>query len=693
MGQEEPLQEESAVSALLACCGATLEQVLLAPGGDEHFCVPLDAMLLAQADPLIADALVRAPKATLALLEGAVYAAQEALLECHPQQDAMSVKPQAHVRLHGLPYSLDPKPHALNPTIGRIGSSHIGRLVTVYGTVVKTGPVKMFEHQRLMCCNKCKHRFYLTADPDDASRMQLPAECPSPPGPRGACPGTNFLEVQDADGGAGVHRQFTNIQEVRVQERLQCLDAGSVPSAISVVLLDEMADTCQAGDDVEVTGVVVARWRPLYPGARCDAELAMRASHMAVEERAPRPGALLGSNMEDLFRDFWLQHRDKPLQGRNKIIASICPQIFGLYIVKLAVALMVVGGVARRDEAGTHIRGELHMLLVGDPGTGKSQVMKFAARIAARSVMTTGRGTTVAGLTVAAVKEGGQWALEAGALVLADGGLCCIDEFDGIKEADRATIHEAMEQQTVHIAKAGMVTCLPTRASVLGVTNPRGAFGPAPAHAAAATNLSAPLLSRFDVVLMLADVHEPAWDAIVSGHVLANHQQAASQGSQEAPVQGWPVDVLRAYLAWAKAQGGAQQELTMAPEAEAVLIAYYQAQRRSEDRSAARTTIRLLESLVRLAQAHARLLARGEVGLQDAVVAVAVADASMSAAALLGPINALHTHFPTDPDGEYAGLEREVLAALELWHMIDPGLPEGGGGGGGGGGAECRAGG
>ena len=388
------------------------------------------------------------------------------------------------------------------------------------------------------------------------------------------------------------------------------------------------------------------------------------------------------NNHHTTHSDFWRQHAGRPLAGRNKIVASVCPQIYGLALVKLAAALTVVGGVARTDASGARVRGEVHMLLVGDPGTGKSQVMKFAARMAARSVVTTGRGTTGAGLTVAAVKEGGQWALEAGALVLADGGLCCIDEFDGIKEADRATIHEAMEQQTVHIAKAGMVTCLPTRTAVLGVTNPRGALrlGSASASASAATNLSAPLLSRFDIVLLLLDAHEPGWDAVVSGQVLDNHQQgaasaaaaakaaeggngglddgggvggaagvaAAPAGAQSVAQFGWPVDVLRAYMAWAKAGGGrgGGAEVTMAPEAEEVLLAYYQAQRRSEDRQAARTTIRLLESLARLAQAHARLLARGRVELQDAVVAVVVADASMSAAALLGPVNAMQTYFP-----------------------------------------------
>jgi DNA helicase MCM9 len=367
------------------------------------------------------------------------------------------------------------------------------------------------------------------------------------------------------------------------------------------------------------------------------------------------------SDPEVTFLDFWSEYRMNPMAGRNIILDSFCPQVYGLGLVKLAVMLVLVGGVAHREN-GTFIRGDSHMLLIGDPGTAKSKLLRFAALISPRSVLTTGIGSTNAGLTCAAVKDSGEWQLEAGALVLADRGVCCIDEFSSIREADKTSIHEAMEQQSISVAKAGLVCKLNSRCSVLAATNPKGKYD-TEQNIEINTALGSPLLSRFDIIMIMLDSTNLDWDVKVSKFVLDAQLYNTARESV------WGMDKLQSYIQYVKN--------TYFPEissnAQKVLSAYYQLQRASDLRNAARTTIRLLESLIRLAQAHAKLLCKDTVDITDAVVAIQIIEGSMLATSL-GGVLALNECFSSNPDQDFQETIVQILGQLGLPELVEQAL-------------------
>ncbi|KAF9329634.1 protein phosphatase 2A regulatory subunit cdc55 [Podila minutissima] len=522
-------------------------------------------------------------------------------------------------------------------------------------------------------------------------------------------------------------------QEIKIQEQTTKLAMGTIPRSMFVILHDDLVDYAKSGDDVTITGTVIRRWKPPMPGDRCDIELAILANHVFIYNEQ-RVGVGVTEEQRLMFEQFWLKYRPpishdnepaKPFTARNIILSQVCPQVYGLYIVKLAVMLVLTGGVQKVDKSGLKVRGEPHLLLVGDPGTGKSQFLKFATQLNPRSILTTGIGTSSAGLTVTAVKDGNEWLLEAGALVLADRGLCCIDEFGGMREHDKTAIHEAMEQQSISIAKAGIVCKLNTRCSVIAATNPKGKYDP---EQSVSINiaLASPLLSRFDLVLVLMDTGNLNWDRKISSFILNSKMMADQddphramsrsqrsrrkrrmlnriqtfterEGNGEASTGGrrrvmgddgspeltdesnsdeddvgqdpegpWSIGKLKAYLIWVRATF----EPRLTPPAEEVLTKYYQLQRKADVRNAARTTIRLLESLIRLSQAHARLMAKDLVTVEDAVAIVSLMEATVQGGvAVLGGVNPLHASFPKSAEDEYQMQETVLLRRLDLEHL------------------------
>ncbi|OQR82520.1 DNA replication licensing factor MCM9 [Achlya hypogyna] len=574
-------------------------------------------------------------------------------------------------------------PPCLKKRVSALRSKEAVGLMGIEGTVVRIGLTRMLEKVRQYECAKCHTTWEVHSKPEEQNKMTIPKACVA----RGQCKSTTVHELKG-------NKVCCDYQLIKLQEQVSKLGVGSIPRSIMVILEGPLVDSVKAGDDVVVVGTLLKCWKPCIKDVRCDLETMLQASSIRVKSASGTTRALVTDDVRREFEAFWQMHAADPLAGRNCILASICPKVYGMFIVKLAVALTVIGGCAHVDATGMKTRGDSHMLLIGDPGTGKSQFLRFTAELSPRSVLTTGIGTTrhggrlvklkltaAAGLTCTAVKDGGEWMLEAGALVLADRGVCCIDEFSSITAHDRASIHEAMEQQTLSVAKAGLVCQLNTRTTVFAVTNPKGRYDPN-ADVSVNTAIASPLLSRFDIILVLLDTVQRDWDRRVSSFILnqastdeaiednddasrlmaARIEDALKEEATPHRQQLWSVAKLQAYICYVKETF--QPRLTR--EAMTVLQRYYQMQRSSDVRNAARTTIRLLESLTRISQAHAKLMCRHEVTVQDAVMAVYVTETSKSADSMFGYESVLHKNFAPDPLDEYHQIEYCILGHLSL---------------------------
>ncbi|XVF01540.1 hypothetical protein REPUB_Repub04eG0097800 [Reevesia pubescens] len=623
--EEVPIRLHSVVEYLLNCHSDQLRSIVLSPDPKLYYPLFVNYAELMDADPPLARLVFANPTEYLRFFDQAAILAHKSVLKDMVSHEKGVEKKFIHVRFNvcGSPLEC---PETF-PSIGRVRVKHRGILLTLKGTVIRSGAVKMYEGQRTYQCKKCKHMFPLYPELETRNSITLPSICPSQRS--NPCEGTKFQCVENTT-------VCHDYQEIKIQESTQVLDVGVIPRSILVILQDDLVDIVKAGDDVIVTGILTAKWSPDLRDVRCDLDPTLIANHVRRTNEL-KSDIDIPDDVTMKFKQFWSDFRHTPLK----------------------VALTLIGGVQHVDASGTKIRGESHLLLVGDPGTGKSQFLKFAAKLSNRSVITTGLGSTSAGLTVTAVKDGGEWMLEAGALVLADGGLCCIDEFDSMREHDRATIHEAMEQQTISVAKAGLVTTLSTRTVVFGATNPKGHYDP-DQPLSVNTALSGPLLSRFDIVLVLLDTKNPEWDAVVSSHILAEGE--SENGKQDEDLANiWPLPILRRYIDYVKKHF----KPVLTKEAEKIISSYYQLQRRSAPHNAARTTVRMLESLIRLAQAHARLMFRNEVTRLDAITAILCIESSMTISAIVDSIgNALHSNFTENPDQEYAKQERLILEKL-----------------------------
>ncbi len=518
-------------------------------------------------DPDTADLLIEKPEEML-------DAASKSIVNIDPQRK----NAQLNVRFKNV---------RNNVPLRYLRSEYIGKFIAVDGIVRKTDEI----HPRIMSAVfECRSCMRLHNVEQKSNIIHEPAVCTE-------CGGRSFKLLQEES-------QYMDTQTVKLQEPLENLSGGDQPRQINIVLEDDLVDTLTPGDKIRITGIL----------------------RTVRDEKSKRFTNYIYGNffeaLEQEFEELEISEEDEEEIRQlasspdiyDKIINSTAPSIQGYYEVKEAIAFQLFGGSAKILEDKTHMRGDMHILIVGDPGIGKSQILKYVSKLAPRGIYTSGKGTSGVGLTAAAVRDDlGGWSLEAGALVLGDKGNVCVDELDKMREEDRSAIHEALEQQTISIAKAGIMATLNSRCSVLAAANPK--FGRFDRYKSIAEqiDLPSPILSRFDLIFIIEDKPNAERDHSLAGHILKIHQDRNINYEIEP-------EFMRKYIAYARRTVNP----TLSNEAATTLQDFYVTMRSGaiDEESPVPITARQLEALVRIAEASARIRLSDEVTKEDAERAI-----------------------------------------------------------------------
>ncbi|KAK9464152.1 MCM2/3/5 family-domain-containing protein [Lipomyces oligophaga] len=494
-----------------------------------------------------------------------------------------------------------------NPlAIRDLDSTKVSKLVRIPGIVIGASTLSSRASMLKLRCKFCHHIriVYVGAG---FSGVHIPRQCEAPPGPtrEKQCKSDPFEIVHDGC-------QFVDQQVLKLQEAPDMVPVGEVPRHIVLSADRYLTNQVVPGSRCTVVGIY-SIYQSKHANKSTGKAVAIRNPYVRVVglqiDQDHNSKSTLSFTEEEEEEFIQLSRHPRLYE----IFAnSIAPSIYGNNDIKKAITCLLMGGSKKILPDGMRLRGDINVLLLGDPGTAKSQLLKFVEKIAPIAIYTSGKGSSAAGLTASVQRDSAtrDFYLEGGAMVLADGGVVCIDEFDKMRDEDRVAIHEAMEQQTISIAKAGITTILNSRTSVLAAANP--IFGRYDDMKTPGENIDfqTTILSRFDMIFIVKDDHNESRDQSIAKHVINIHmnQQAVSTEEVSGEI---PVEKMRRYISYCRAKCAPR----LSPEAAEKLSSHFvgirkqmmQVEQDSNERSSIPITVRQLEAIIRISESLAKL--------------------------------------------------------------------------------------
>lgn len=560
--------------------------------GDNYIIV--DADDLRQHDSSLMDKVYFRPAEYMPLLENA---ARQVLQQLNVPRLPLADIPHIQVQLKNFP---------IYTSVRQLSSKNVGRLVCLRGIVVNAGRSRIKATTLNLMCRNCKITRRIQCS-RGFGLIRMPRTCDTEYNPglgMAKCPVDPYQILADSS-------TYIDQQRLKLQENPEDVPTGEMPRHITLAAERYLCEVVKPGTRVTVIGVYTTYEAKQSSNTEVT-DIGVRIPYLRVMGIAQENDADQMQQGKFDPEDEEEMHRISKMPNLyNSIAESMAPAIMGSDNIKKAVACQLFGGARKHLPDGMRLRGDINVLLLGDPSVAKSQFLKFAVQAAPVGVYTSGKGSSAAGLTASVIKDpgSGEFHLEGGALVLADGGLVCIDEFDKMKEQDRVAIHEAMEQQTISIAKAGISTILNSRTSVLAAANPT--FGRYDDMRTAAENIDfqTTILSRFDLIFIIRDIQDPVGDGVLARHIINVHKygDAAVKKKADGAIE---LDKLKKYVAYARARCTPR----ISQDAAELLKTRYVSMRntmrekqKTEKGQAIPLTVRQLEAIVRISESLAKM--------------------------------------------------------------------------------------